>query len=247
MDVAIAKIIDEYPSPGQLLALSEVDLERIVLRYVVEISNDPMCRMATRDALSNGLFERGGYEYDATMRTNVARAIARAWKAIENDALIEEPDSYNGKNGYRIASPKGREANSQFDFAAAKARNQFSREMFHPSLPDAAWNALRAGDHDTAVFEAFKGVESAVRKKAGLGEADFGWQLMEKAFDPDNGPLTDKTARKSKRVARRDLFKGAFGEIRNPKAHGDPTITDPQVAVEEMMTAATLQRIVDSC
>jgi hypothetical protein len=33
---------------------------------------------------------------------------------------------------------------------------------------------------------------------------------------------------------------------RNPKAHGDPTITDPLVAVEELMAAGMLQRIVDA-
>ncbi len=43
-----------------------------------------------------------------------------------------------------------------------------------------------------------------------------------------------------------ELFTGAFGELRNPKAHGDPTITDPLVAVEEMMAVGTLQRIVDN-
>jgi hypothetical protein len=32
---------------------------------------------------------------------------------------------------------------------------------------------------------------------------------------------------------------------KNPKAHGDPTIIDPLVAVEEMMTAGALLRIVD--
>jgi hypothetical protein len=67
--------------------------------------------------------------------------------------LIEEPDSYNGKNGYRIISEKGRTAVNETDILAAKARNQFPPEVFHSSLPDAAWNSFRSGDYDTAVFE----------------------------------------------------------------------------------------------
>ena len=118
--------------------------------------------------------------------------------------------------------------------------------MFNRLLPDAAWNAFRAGDYDTAVFEAFKAVESAVRKKSALSESDHSAMLMTKAFNPDNGLLTDMAAPKSRREARRDLFRGALGELRNPKAHGDPTITDTLIAVEEMMTASTLLRIVDS-
>jgi hypothetical protein len=34
--------------------------------------------------------------------------------------------------------------------------------------------------------------------------------------------------------------------LRNPKAHGGPTITDTLIAVEEMMIAGALQRIVDN-
>jgi hypothetical protein len=78
---------------------------------------------------------------------------------------------------------------------------------------------------------------------SGLSNADFGVDLMEKAFEPGNGPLTDATASKSRRKARCNLFKGALGEIRNPKGHGDPTITDPLVSVEEMMAASVLLRI----
>jgi HEPN domain-containing protein len=48
-------------------------------------------------------------------------------------------------------------------------RSRFSREIFHPLLPDAAWNSFRSGDYDTAVFEAFKAVETAVLKK-GIGK-----------------------------------------------------------------------------
>jgi hypothetical protein len=50
----------------------------------------------------------------------------------------------------------------------------------------------------------------------------------------------------SRRERRCELFTGAFGELRNPKAHGDPTIADPLVAVEELMSAGMLQRIVDA-
>jgi hypothetical protein len=40
-------------------------------------------------------------------------------------------------------------------------------------------------------------------------------------------------------------LKGAMGELRNPKGHNDPSITDTLTAVEEMMTAGALLRIAD--
>ena len=106
---------------------------------------------------------------DVRKRNEVGKAIGRAWKGLEDSGLIEEPDSYNGKNGFRIPSEKGKAADAVSDIAGAKIRSNFGREMFQPSLPDAAWNAFRAGDYDTAVFEALKAVEIAVRKK-GLGK-----------------------------------------------------------------------------
>ena len=94
------------------------------------------------------------------------------------------------------------------------------------------------------MFESFKAVEVAVRKKGNFAEADFGQTLMAKAFDPSNGPLRDQAGSLNRRKARQKLFEGALGEIRNPKAHSDPVITDTLTAVEEMMTAGALLRIV---
>jgi len=206
--------------------------------------------MTTAQSIAIELFETGGYTtYDAAKRNEVDRRVGRASKVLEDAELIQEPDTDNGRNGYRVISEKGRRAAREIDFAAAKVRSRYSREMFHPSLPDAAWNAFRSGDYDTAVYEAFKGLESSIRKKGmgqnGIGAADHGVPLMHKAFDVNAGPLTDKAAPSGRKERRRELFSGAFGELRNPVAHGDPTITDPMIAVEEMIAAGTLQRIVD--
>ena len=127
-----------------------------------------------------------------------------------------------------------------------RTRSKFTRDMFHPALPDAAWNAFAIGDYDTAIFEAFKPLEVAVRTKGGFGTTDFGAALMKKAFDPDSGPLRDKAAPRGRRIARCELFTGAFGELRNPKGHNDPTISDALVAAEELMAAGVLRRIVDN-
>ncbi len=93
---------------------------------------------------------------------------------------------------------------------------------------------------------AFKSLEVAVRTKCGFSTTDFGALLMKKAFDPDSGPLRDKAAPRARQRARCELFTGAFGEIRNPKGHNDPTITDALVAAEELMAAGVLRRIVNN-
>lgn len=240
----ITIITNIYPTPEAFLELSEVEVERVLLHCVAAASADRLRRMAHRDGIFNELTAAIGYQCDFRQREAIEKSILRAWKVLEDTDLIEEPDSTNGKNGHRVISEKGKAALKAADLSAAKIRGQFKREHF-PFLPDASWNALRAGDYDTAVFEAFKAVEAAVRKKASLSSSDFSAALMDKAFDPATGPLASTTAAPSRRKARRDLFKGAFGELRNPKAHGDPTITEPLLAVQEMMTASLLLRIVD--
>ncbi len=243
-------ILALFPTADRLLEAIEIEIERAVLMRVVEFCADSTHPMVTRDSVYNQLFERGGYHYDVHKRGEVEKAIGRAWKALEDDGLIEEPDFYNGKNGFRIPSAKGKAAAAAVDFPAAMTRGRFTRDMFHPSLPAAAWNAFRVGDNDTAVFEALKAVEIAVRNKGlgknGIAGSDYGVSLMKKAFDRNAGPLTDMNASAARRDRRCEFFCGAIGELRNPKAHQDPAITDPLVAVEEMMVASTLLRIVDN-
>jgi uncharacterized protein (TIGR02391 family) len=72
-----------------------------------------------------------------------------------------------------------------------------------------------------AVFQAFKEVEVAVRAAAKLSNSDIGRKLMQTAFNPENGPLTDLEADKGERVGLMDLFSGGIGYCKNPPGHRD--------------------------
>ena len=51
-------------------------------------------------------------------------------------------------------------------------------------------------------MDALKTVEVEVRKKGACGESNYGVALMEKAFDPNKGPLTDMKLPMPRRNAR---------------------------------------------
>jgi hypothetical protein len=166
-------IIAQYASAEQLLAAPDREVERVLLCHIVEYCANGMHPMATRDSISNGLFDANGYTYSIQAKSDVQRVIGRAWKALEDAGFIEEPDPDNGRNGFRVPSAKGRSAHASTDYIGLFMRSKFSRDMF-PALPDAAWNAFTVGDYDTAIFEAFKSLEVAVRTKGGFTSVDFG-------------------------------------------------------------------------
>ena len=123
--------------------------------------------------------------------------------------------------------------------------DRLPKKLLHPVIAQKVYHLFLRGDYDTAVFQAFKEVEVAVRNAGGYSNQDYGTDLMRKAFHTERGILTDENQIESERKAVAHLFAGAIGLYKNPHSHRNVPVSAEET-VEIIMFASHLLRIVDS-
>ena len=176
----------------------------------------------------------------------VELAATEAWRWLEFNMFILPQPGINGGNGWYVLGRRGRAAMTEHQFADYRRASKFPRELIHPSIVDQVWNALARGEYSTAVFISFRAVEIAVRGAGKFADTDIGPNLMRKAFDAQNGPLTKLSDPTAEREALANLFAGAIGSYKNPHSHRTVTIEESGEAQEMVLLASHLLRIIDA-
>jgi uncharacterized protein (TIGR02391 family) len=192
-------------------------------------------------AFINGALQGYG---STTKRQEIRQAILEAWAWLEGQALlIQDPQFHGGE--MRVLSRRARRMAQEPNTQHAFTGHRLPKDTLHPRIREDVWALYHRGKYDTAVFEAMKAVEIAVRDAAALKATDIGAPLMRKAFDVSGGKLTDATAVPAERQALSDLFAGAIGIYKNPHSHRNVELDDPDEAAEIILLANHLLRIVD--
>ncbi len=240
-----------YPDLGDLLATPPEDIAPILMNFA-------------RRSIQNGMFLPNQVNEIAVGRANASAALnapigyshheirqielllTQAWSWLEQQGLVVTVPGMNGNLGWKTFTQKGTEISKAEDFRDLKEATEFPKRLIHPLIAEKVWRALTRGYLDHAVHESFKAVEVAVRSAGNFTADDLGVQLMRKAFDKNNGRLTDLTQPESERDALAHLFAGAIGLYKNPHSHREVNLTDRRQAQEQVMLASHLLRIVES-
>lgn len=184
--------------------------------------------------------------YPENRRDEIDVALAEAWAWLEAQGLVIPAIDANGSNGWRIFSRRAKRFESEAEFAQYALARVLPKEILDPRIANKVWMAFMRGEFDVAAFQAMKAVEVSVREAANLENRLVGVALMREAFAPERGKLTEANAEKGEQVACMDLFAGAIGLYKNPHSHRDVNLDDPIEAMEIILLANRLLRIVAS-
>ena len=229
------------PNAEDLLALEPEELAGVLLEHLNSLE--------PRDSdFHRGNFS-GSYhriqEYPASKHETIMSALMEAWASLEREGLVIPQPGSNGQHGWIFISRRGRQLQNRADVDAYRRAQRFPRTMLHPVIASKVFPAYLRGEYDTAVFQAFREVEVAVRAAGVFRPEDYGTGLMGKAFNPTNGPLRDPTDPASEREACAALFSGAIGMCKNPTSHRNVNV-EADAAAELIVLASHLLRIVDA-
>lgn len=235
----MASLRQLIPDPRAVKEMDVSDLAGYVLEAL--LSSNPNEGHWHRGNFCSGA-ARAYFDLGVTI-DDVAKPCAEAWAWLESNGLIcEHPEK---DRGWYMVTRRGQQIGTLQNLRSVIESQQLPEHFLHPEVLVHARPLFLQGRLDTAVFEAFKALEVAIRTVAGMGADAIGVSLVNKAFHPEDGPLTDKTAEKGERVALMYLMAGAIGSYKNPSSHRRVEI-ETEEARDMIMLASHLLKIVDS-
>ena len=246
------KLFEMLPEADTLLSLEPEELAGPLLASLEGRKQINPENIIAYDFMEHEINRNSHLKYPNECREEVLFALMEAWQWLEREGFVApRPTKLAGSQNLTtittyFVTRRGQRIETREALEAYRKSNLLPKAQLHPIIAQKVWSIFLQGDYDTAVFQAFKQVEVAVRKAGGYEENDHGTILMRMAFHVDNGNLTDQNQHPAEKQARSDLFAGAIGSYKNPPSHRDIDVTVEE-AVEVIIFASHLLRIVDSC
>jgi uncharacterized protein (TIGR02391 family) len=228
------------PDARTILGMHTAELAGYVLESLLSAGREEQGSWHRRNYCSQVMLDYGDRNNGGNMDVGIACSTAWAW--LESNGLIcRHPEQ---DNDWFLPTRRAREVGDRDGLSVVISNQELPEEFLHAELLVNARPLFLQSRFDTAVFEAFKSLEVAVRTASKLGHDLVGVALISRAFHPEDGPLSDKTVEKGERVALMNLMAGAIGSYKNPASHRKVGITAEE-ARDMLMLASHLLKIVD--
>jgi len=229
--MAGATLLFLFPKPEDVLALTPEDFGGVIIELIPPLLQNGMFNPA---ALIAQVYQIVGPSYPPGSRRAIELATAEAISWLVTLGLLV-PEPGQPSPGFYVPTRRARSLKTRTDVDAFRRGRILPSELLPMLFAEKVVPLFRRGDHDIAVFQAFKEVEVAVRttanaKGAGYSDSEVGTPMMRKAFHPDIGPLTDQSLVAAEREAEMHLFAAAIGHAKNPTSHRDVAITALEAA-----------------
>ncbi len=235
--------MSKLPPVGEIASLLPEELAPYVLRDLASLGQTERTLLNVRSYCGRFDGDIHGDTRSQQERIATRHALEEAWSLLEHLGMLA-PDTDQSYGGNVFISRRGLEAAKSADsYQQAGRRAHFPPTVFHSDLRGAPYDAFVRGNFPQAIRDAFHVLEVRVRDASGL--KNNGVQLMRDAFDEATGPLKSSSTDRAERLALANLFAGAFGWVRNPAMHRNVPVDDVSHAIEQLMLASLLLRIVD--
>jgi uncharacterized protein (TIGR02391 family) len=225
-----------FPDPEHLLQLPPEELAWVILEILSSMNDDELRQFANHHTFT--VRETRAYN---RLQEEVKKVLVEGWAWLQRECLIA-PRPGGGADSF-ILTRKARQIASKPELEAYRRGNLLSG-MLHPLIERESKAAFLRGEYETAIFNAFKEIEVAVRDAGGFSLNDLGVALMNEAFKPTVGPLSEKSLPETEQLGLRNLFSGAIAYYKNPGSHRHFP-TDAIEVAETLFFASLLLRIVE--
>jgi len=216
----MARLEDFFSTPANLLRLEPEELAGVLMEVIPAFVHNDIFGW---QQITTPVFESPGTTWDRNQKTPVDLAVAEAINWLRAQGLVMSDPGQNGDFWLRLTR-RGQTIKNAADLESYRKGGILPIGLLQPQLADKVHHLFVRGDHDTAVFQAFKEVEVAVRRACGYGDDVLGKALMQKAFAVNDGPLRNPELVVAEREAEFYLFAGAIGHAKNPASHRDVSL-----------------------
>ena len=255
-----SELFEILPDAEELLSLEPEELAGPLLVCLVSLNDNQRVKpegiisfgamSSVMQHMSDSKKKDLNLNYPSGCYDKVLFALMEAWQWLEREGFVA-PRPTNLVRSTTVAyrteyfvTRRGLRVETSEDLESYRKVDLLPKGRLHPIIAQKVWSIYLQGSYDTAVFEAFKAVEIAVRKAGHYNDTDIGVALMRKAFNVDDGNLTDPNQQPGEKESLTHLFAGAIGYCKNPPSHRNVDVKAEEAA-EMIIFASYLLRLVD--